>query len=70
MRILSGHWKLSVIGRCPYQRWVHTEMFDGIFNMRILILLTVKHFYCNHVCFTSTDSFNSFLPRLQRELLG
>ena len=30
----------------------------------------MKHFYRNYVCFTSTDSFGSFLPRLQKKLLG
>ena len=28
MRILSAHWKLSVIQRCLYQRSVRTERFD------------------------------------------
>ena len=28
MRILSEHWKLSVIERCPYWRGVGTERFD------------------------------------------
>ena len=27
-RILSAHWKLSVIQMCPYQRGVRTERFD------------------------------------------
>ena len=30
MRILSGHWKLSVIDRSPYYRGVRTERIDCI----------------------------------------
>ena len=28
IRILSGHWKLSVKERCPYWRGVRTKRFD------------------------------------------
>ena len=30
----------------------------------------MKRFYRDHVCFTSTDGFSSFPPRLQKEPLG
>ena len=32
-------------------------------------VLTMKHFYRDHVCFTSTNGFSSFPPRLQKEPL-